>query len=470
MTFSTVPIQISGGTYQSRSRPLSTQRTINFYPQISEQGKEQFVLHSFPGQTLISSVDDGLERGQHVMNEVQYRIVSDRFYRVDKAGNHLQLGTVTGGDRCIMADDGDNLVIVSDKIYVWTDSTATFQENTNANLKGVLSVTIINNQFIYTTAELSFMAEPGDPFDVSGLNGVGAESNPDKLVRDYAFNQTIYRFGQRTTEPWYNSGVGTPPIERIEGQQISVGLIAVHSVANTDRAVYWLGDDKCIYRISGGISERVSDDGLSNTIERMTTISDAFSYAFTLQGDDFYLITFPSESRTFVINESLGKSGWFELSSGTQGASYSGTSLVEVYSELRVCNKGKLLKLDLDNYTQDSDTMLRQRVTRSFSGQDLGLKGNQMLMSRLEFIMETGVGLITGQGVLPRMRVETSIDGGRSFAHSAWVELGRTGQNTLRAELYNMMQGTDFVFRLSISDPVAVSIYGGAIDVRLMGR
>lgn len=470
MTFNTVPIQITGGTYQSRSRPLSTQRTINLYPQISEQGKEQLVLHSFPGQKALSEADDGVDRGQYVMNEVQYRVVGTSLYKVDVSGSHTQKGFVTGDERCIFADDGENLVIISDKVFIYNAFTDTFNENTNVNLTNVQAVTIINNQFIYTTLNLSFMAQPGDPADVSGLDGIGAESNPDKLVRDYAFNQTVYRFGQRTTEPWYNSGTGRPPIDRIDGQQISVGLGAIHSVANTDRAVYWLGDDKSIYRISGGASERISDDGLSNTIERMTVISDAFGYTFTLQGDDFYLITFPSEDRTFVVNESLGKSGWFELSSGTQGGAYSGTSLVEVYNTLRIGNRGKLATLDLDEYTQEGDTMLRQRVTRSFSGQDLGLKGNQILMSRLEFIMETGVGLITGQGVLPRMRVETSIDGGRSFAHSAWVELGRMGENTLRAELYNMMQGTDFVFRLTVSDPIAVSIYGGAIDVRLMGR
>ena len=470
MTYQTIPFQIAGKTYQSRSRPLSSQRTINLYPQISEQGKDQFVLHSFPGQTAISSVNDGLERGQHIMNEVQYRIVGDRFYKVDKQGLHTQHGVVTGEDRCIMANDGDNLVIVSDKVYVWTESTSTFQENTNVNLVDVLSVTIINNQFIYTTADISFLSEPNDPFDVSGLNGIGAESNPDKLVRDYVFNQTIYRFGKRTTESWYNSGAGAPPIDRIDGQQISVGLAAIHSVANTDVAVYWLGDDKCIYRIAGGISERISDDGLSNTIERMKTISDAFGYTFTLQGDDFYLITFPTENRTFVVNQSLGKNGWFELSSGTQGDSYSGTSLVEVYNELRVAKRGKLLKLDLDAYTQDTDTILRQRVTRSFTAAELGLKGNQMLLSRLEFIMETGVGLISGQGVLPRMRVETSIDGGRSFAHQDWVDLGRMGQNTQRAESYQMVHGTDFMFRLTVSDPVPVSIYSAAMDVRLMGR
>ena len=75
---------------------------------------------------------------------------------------------------------------------------------------------------------------------MSGIDGIGADSIPDKLVRDYAFNQTIYRFGTKTTEPGYNSGVGSPPIASIIGQALSVGLGAINSVANTDSYIYSL--------------------------------------------------------------------------------------------------------------------------------------------------------------------------------------------------------------------------------------
>ena len=470
MQFQTVPINVTGPTYQSRSRPLSSQRTVNMYQQFDEKGKDPFTLHSFYGQEYISEVADGEDRGVHRMNEILYRIVGKNFYEVDSVGAHTLKGTLTGTGRCIMEDDGDNLVIIADVVYVYTASTGVFKQNYNINLVDILSVTIINNQFIYTSPSLSFMAQPGDPFDVSGLDAIAAESSPDSLVRDYVFNQTIYRMGQRTGEPWYNSGVGSPPIDRIDGQEFAVGVGAIHTLGHTDNAMYWLGDDKAIYRVSGGIVQRISDDGLSNTIEEMTTISDAFGYPFTIQGQDFYLITFPSESRTFVINEKLGANGWFELSSGNQGDAYSGTSMVQVYNEIYVANRGKLLKLNKDRYTQDTDTMVRERITQSFGGELLGVKGQRVKMSRLELIMEAGVGLITGQGVLPRVLIETSIDGGRSFKHSAWVNVGRMGQNTLRVELWQLISGESFIFRIRMSDPVPLSIYSATLDIKLAGR
>jgi len=468
--FQTIPFNVVGGTHENRSRPVSTQRTTNMYLQINEYSKDQTSLQSFPGQILRSEVQGDNERGACVMNGIAYRVVGNSLYRVDSSGSHAQKGFVTGGDRCIFANDGDNLVIVSDKVYVYSASTNDFQENTNINLVGVISVGIINNQFIYTTPYLSFMSATGDPFDVSGLDGIGAESNHDKLVRDYPFNQTVYRFGVETLEPWYNSGVGSPPIDRVDGQQKNIGLAAIHSVANTDNYVYWLGDDKSIYRIRGNSEEKVSDDSLSNFMERAGKIDDAIGFTLTIQGQDFYAITFPTANRTYVINSALGTQGWFNLSSTTLSSAYSATSAINVYGENYVASGGKWLVLDLDSYTQDSDVIIRERITGTITGESLGIKGQRIKMSRLELFVEAGVGLITGQGENPRVMIETSVDGGRSYAHSAWVELGRLGDHTLRCELYQIISGESFVFRITLSDPVPLAISGAAIDVKTVGR
>ena len=472
MTFQTVPFNFIGGTYQSRSRPLSSQQLVNMYIQVNEKGKDPVSIQSFPGQKAFSSTTNAVDRNMHRMAEILFRVVGDNLYRVAQNGDHTLLGVVEGTRRCIFADDGENLVIVADKVYVYNSFTDTFSENTNVNLVAVLSVTIINNQFIYTTAKLSFMSQPGDPFDISGLDAVAAESSPDNLVRDYAFNQTIYRFGLRTTEPWYNSGVGSPPIDRIEGQEFSVGLGAIHSLTNTDRALYWLGDDKAVYRVAGGINERISDDGLSNTIDGMQSFSDAIGYAFTLEGQDFYLITFPTGNRTFVLNEKLGVNGWFELSSGTTGDSYSGTSLVEVYGKSIVANKGALFELSLNEYTEDSDVMLRSRTGLPITRKNIPspIKGRRIKISSLEFIMEQGIGLISGQGEVPRMLLELSFDGGRSFAHSQWVDLGRQGEHTIEVVADVIASADEIIPRITISDPVHVSISAATVDIKAVAR
>lgn len=471
MTFVTVPFNVTGPTYQSRSRPLSSQFTVNMYQQVTDKAKDKFVLFSFPGQKLLSQVDEQQDRNAHRMNEILYRVVDSILYQVDSNFNHFKKGGITGGARCIFADDGENLVIVSDKVYVYNSFTDTFKENDNVNLVDVLSVTFINNQFIYTTKNLSFVSAVGDPFEVSGLNAIGAESNPDKLVRDYVFNQTIFRFGKRTCEQWYNPGVGTPPIARIEGRMFTVGLGAIHSINNTDNAIYWLGDDNAIYRTNGNVAERISDDAISNAIEQMDKIDDAHGHTFTLQGQDFYMISFPSAGKCFVVNESLGRNGWFNLTSTNKNTNYSATTLIDAYGKNLAISSGKLLELRLDEYTQDSDVMIRERITSSINAELIGgTKGQKVKMSRVEFIVEAGVGLMTGQGENPRIMIEPSFDGGRSFVGQDWVELGRLGQSTLRVEWWNVELFQDMILRISMSDPVPLTIYSAVVDLKLAGR
>ena len=73
MTFQTVPVQITGPTYQSRSKPLSSQITQNWYQQLNEQGKDQFVLLPFPG-LKVSGNETGKDRGFHRMDEILYQV------------------------------------------------------------------------------------------------------------------------------------------------------------------------------------------------------------------------------------------------------------------------------------------------------------------------------------------------------------------------------------------------------------
>ena len=468
--FQTVPFNILGGVHENRTRSVSVQNTTNMYLQVNEYSDKQASLQSWYGQKLVNSVVGSNERGCYVMNEVVYRVVDDSLYEVNKLGAHKRLGTIVGGGRVIMADDGDNLVIVSGQVYIYTASKGTLKENENVNLSNVKSVALINSQFIYTTPALSFMSQPNLPEKVSGLDGIGAESSADELVRDYVFNRTIYRFGVRTTEPWYNSGVGQPPIDRLEGQQFSVGLGAIHSVAHTDKALYWLGDDNAIYRVSGNQYDRISDDCLSNAIEQMPVVNDALGYTVTLQGQDFYVITFPSANVTYMINEALGVNGWSQLSSGNNNDAYSATCSVHAYNNTYVASGGKWLTLERDVYTQDTDTILRKRTTKAFSAKDFNLNSDSMLMSRLQLDVEQGVGLITGQGEVPRMMVEVSIDGGRSFPHVLWMELGRQGEHTLRTEVDHMMHGNSFVFRFTMSDPVPLTIKGAYLKVKAAKR
>lgn len=469
-----IPINLTGPSYLSRSTPLSSQQTKNFYHAVVEEGKDQYVLHSFPGLKLKGTAPNlGADRGVRNFAEVGYRIAGTKLYRFDSAGTHVEIGDIPGSDRMIIDDDGKNLII--------TGGSGQFIYNgfnidpiTDSNIIGSTANGFINSQIIYTNpiTELFVLANPLDPSTANGLNAAKAESKPDKLVRAYPFKQNVYMLGQRTVEPYWNSGVGNPPLDRIDGQIFEIGLDAIHSVANTDQFLYWLGDDKAIYQAVGGQRQRISTTAISHALSTYTVTNDAIAYSFTMEGMNFYAISFPTADKTWCLNESLGKNGWFELSSGIDGGIYQGSSLVNVYGKNFVADatNGNLYELDLDTYTNNDETLHRRRITSSVNGKLLNSPGSRIQMSRLEFIMEKGVGLITGQGEDPKIIVDVSIDGGKSWIAGGFVRIGRLGETTLRVEFFSLISGYDFMFRISTSDGVPYHIYSGVIDVRLAGR
>lgn len=471
--FQTVAINVTGGSYKDRSRPLSSQEARGFYPELVEQGKDQYVLKSFPGQKLLNAGVAGIDRDTHQMNEIAYRVIDTTLYEVSISGIHTEKGTIPGTDRCIFADDGVNMFIVANgAVSQYSTSTNTVTAVTDSSIVGAQSVAFINNQFAYTFPLLTVFSDVGDGSSASSLNAIGAETSPDELVRDYAFDQILLRFGKRSIENWYNSGAGIPPFDRIEGQVINIGLGAIHSLANTRDFVYFLGSDNQVYSMRGGQARAVSTTAISGAIQSYSTTSDAFGSTFVIDNKSVYMITFPSANKTWALIEELGINGWFELSSGISEDRYNAGSILSVYKKTLIGDKstGQIAELDFNTYDQMGLPWQRRRVMGSINSDKLGVKGQRIQMSRMEFILETGVGLISGQGEDPKIMIEASYDGGKSWATGTWMKIGRLGQTNVRAEFYSMKSFYDMIVRITTSDPVSFNIYSAAIDIRLAGR
>ena len=474
MPFVTVPVNITGPSYQSRSKPLSSQQTVNWYQQFNEGGKESYVLMPFPGLETKGNAT-GKDRGFHRMAEILYQVKGTSLYEIDKLGNHTLRGTIPGTKRCIIADDGINMFIVvpGDRVWQYNTDTNAVSQVTNVNITKALSVDFFNNQFIYTFADFSTVSDVGNGAEATGLNRIGEETLPDAMVRDFVFDEVIYRCGVRSIVGWYNSGVGSPPIDKLQGRIFNVGLTAPYSIAKTDEAFYWLGDDNAIYRAQAGTKERISSDAISNAISKFSVIDDAIGFTYTFEGQNFYTITFPSENQTFTVSESLGENGWFELSSGLQDGKWQGSSVISAYSKNYVADadNGNVYLLDLDTYENNGESIKRTRVTSNIDARLVGgALGDAVTMSSVIISMETGVGLIVGQGDNPRIIVEASYDGGRTWAAGAWPKVGRLGEFVLKVKWDNMKTFYDCMLRISSTDPVNYSVYSANIDLKLAGR
>lgn len=482
-SFQSVPIAIVGPSAEHRDSSFSSQVTMNFIPEIHETGAGRSLLVPWPGSKAFASIVGSNPRGMRELGGVTYKISGTTLYSVTSAGLETPLGTIEGTQRCVMRDDGVNLIIATgSKWYQYNTDTSTLTEFTSPTTSTGLvlgqgnSVDFLNGFAIYDVKGGKFyMADFGDPDSFQNNNFATAESSPDDLKVVFVFNERAYLMGSKSIETWIISS-GNPPLKKIQNGTMPVGLKDIHSVASSQNFVYFRGDDGWIYRFSSTQAINITSGFAANAFE---TFADdtAEAYILEIQGGTFYVINFTANNRTFVFSErnhdlSPGINDWFELSTGADQDLYIGAMYHKAFNKHLIEKKssGDILELDLNVFTDDGDNIVRVRETPPIHGGLLGKEGGRLEMSWIEIIMKKGVGLASGQGVDPRLFIQGTFDGANSYSNEEEIEIGRTGEAMIKVKWYHSESFYEAAFRITGYDPVFYSIHGASIGLKFVGE
>lgn len=438
---------------------------MNLIPQIELD--EVGSLTTWPGAKPFYAAT-GVNRGMATFIDELYKVTGDRLLKIDSMGIATDLGRITGFNRCIFANDGTNLIITTGgKGYQLTGTALT--EITDGDFQNANSVTYLNQQMIFDGNGGKFQtADVGDPDSIQPNNFATAESSPDDTIRVFAFRERVYIFGTKSVETWYNSGTGNPPFARVSGGTMNVGLGAIHSVDATDDFCYFLGDDRRVYRFSSHQPQNITSIAVSHQFDLIET-SDAVGGIVRIEGQSFYVITFPGGNKTFVFNES--SSMWFNISTGASEDRYIGEAYQEVYGKRLIADKasGGVFELDLDTYTDNGQVKIQERIFGPMNGDGLGITAERLLMSWVDLTMQMGVGIITGQGENPQLLVSASFDGGKTFSLEGDILLGRQGDGRLKARWDHTESFYDCFIKIRCSDPVFLAISAAAMGIKGSG-
>lgn len=462
----TVQLKIVGSSYESRTIPLSAQVTRNLYPEPVANGASTAALLSWPGCKLFSA-QSGFDRGIVNWKDQVYVVSGNDLVKIDSAGERTRLGTILGGARCVFAGGPEYLYIVSDGLVFRCDGAAV-EAVLDEDLESPSSVAFLNSQFIYDGNQGRFaVSAPGDGSSISGLSYATAESSPDELVRVYVFNQVVYLFGTTSCEPWYNSGVDSPPFDRIEGGLFQVGIAGVHSVTNTDKALYFLGHDRTVYRLEGYVPVQVSTVAINNAIENYNSVSDCFMFFIKLQGQSFVVLTFPSANKTWVFSETFNQ--WFELSSGVSGGRHLANGYCYAYGKHLITDhrNGNIYQWDLDTYTDNGESIIRERVTQPIDSDAIAEPGKEIFWNKLELVLNSGKGRVTGQGSDPMVMLQFSDDNGYTWSNELWGSAGRLGAYKYKVIWEGLGSSVSRIYRFRFSDPVELNLFKLFADIEV---
>jgi len=466
-----VPINFTGGDYQHKSRPLTKQWTRNFWPQPipNQKARSAYILQSFYGIKLFKEFT-GKHRGQVQSKGILYRVVNTTLYKVDKNGNHTSLGFIGGSNRCFLKPIGSQIIVVNGSgiVYVYDGTNVT--QVTDINIGSPKGVAVLNNQAIYDAGvgQGWDVSDVGKPGVINGLNNASAEISADDLQIPYSYSETLYLFGTETTELWWNSGQGNPPFDRIQGAALRIGCGAIYSVAETPDYIFMFGSDKQVHTLTGGttaVDTVISTPAMAKEFEGYAVTEDAVGWTMQLEGQWFYVITFPIQNITWVYH--VGGE-WFQWGIGNAGR-HRADDYEYVYDKHLVADytTGNLYELDAETYTDDGQTIIRTRDTAPIHGGLFQADGKEFEISQFTIFLEAGVGLLEGQGSNPSLMVSISKDGGKTFGTERFVKVGQLNETRQSATMKNLGRFRECVFRIRCSDPIYWAIYNAQVEVEV---
>ncbi len=475
-------IDVIGGTYEHRFKDWNSQRTINWYPKISdakaqEKNKTQIALFPRPGLTQYADCSGEAVRGMYtaltLTQERCFAIIGTNLWEIKYDASATLIGVLTGmatgsNSKVYMACNGNSELFIQDTMaaYIFNLITNVLTKVTNTDYPGGTTLDYADGYFVISGADgRVHFSELNDGNDWPGFNFFTPTFKPDKVKAIVTFREEIYCFGDETIEIYINDG--TTPFIRQSRTSMYFGLTARDSIAVHQNGVFFLGKSKTggsvAYQMGTDYSlTPISTPCITDRLNKNIN-DDAEGYVTTSQdGHIFYHLHLPAQMTTLVYDMTTGM--WHERQSQRPGHNVDGSQQQDMYrGRMHAVFKGmnlfgdwysgKIFKEDNDVKTDDNLIRLLKRTSSVFHQEQKNIS-----VYSLEFDVNSGMGNTTGQGSDPALMVQYSMDGGNTFEQEEMLLLGKLGQYDTRVSTNNIGTSRNWVISFSVSDPVDVVI------------
>lgn len=451
-------------SYQHRSRPASPARLVNVMAeQKPEDARGPVMLTRTPGVASWATVGPGPIEGMFSAHGLLYVVSGGALYSVTSTPTATVRGAVGSSTEIDMDANDTSLVVVSPPdAYHYTPGTTTFAQITDADFLGAGDVEFVDNYLLFRepSTGVFFGADLGSASSFDALNYATAEGHPDELVGMKVDHRQVLLFGAKTLELWENTGVAGFPFERMINGFAEIGCINGKTVAKGDNSVWWVADDYSVRRLEGVTPQRVSTHAIEQWLRTVSIVS-LRGYFYSLEGHFHYVLTAPEGCFVYDVTTGL----WHERATYDE-TSWDWGNPVRFAGKVLVgsTTSNAIGELDPEVYTELGETLRAE-----WTYQPVYSDGVRAFHDRLELVIETGVGLTTGQGSDPEVMLEFSDDGGLNWFAMPNQSLGAIGKRRTRVAwkaLGSCDSAHGRVYRVAVSDPVSVTVTDTLLEVR----
>ena len=465
-----------GSSYVTQSAVAAGERSVNLFKEmVRSGGKTRAALYPTPGVVDFATFGDSPGRGIFAENDRLWAVYGTTLYEIDATGTPTARGTVAIDDHpAYMATNGDsgNELFTSsgDEGYILDLVTNTF----TPVLSGVAHVGQIGAFFWALdddTSELK-ISESQDGLTWDPTQRVLRASAADRWKAAITSRNEIFLFGNKTGEVYYNAGRTPFPFVQRSGVFFETGIAAPASLARFGQTIAWLGQSErsagVVYWMNGYTPNAISNEGLEWVIQGYIDdggIGDAVGWSYEREGHEFYMLTFPTQARTWgfdrMTNEWHERGLWSSIANDF--TAYRPQFHAYAFGKHLVCDSqsNKLYALSSLVFTDVGGVELRRfRRTPHLSDEH-----RRLVFPYFELAAEVGVGLAAGQGVDPQVMLRYSNDGGKTWGIERTRSVGRQGIYDQRVRWDLCGSGRDRVWEVSSTDPVSTRWFDAYCEV-----
>lgn len=427
-------LPFTNGFYQSRSRALSSQRCINWYPNVVEApALSDENLFPTAGTEQVSTAG-GINRGSFLMGGRPYFVNGTRLYRLNRTlGPDLEdvystddLGEVAGTGRVRMASTLRELAIVVPGVtaYTYVDGDPSIVEITDPDFDGpVDDVVQINSFFVFckTGTNILFQSGINDGQSYNALDFTTVTQLPE-VVGLIVFRNQLYVMGSSSTVPFEPVGGLNFNFQPIPNAVLDIGLASVHAKTLFRSSFAFVGSgenaENSIWLFSGGVN-RISIDPVDFLLQEFdpAQLEESFMMRLSQGGGEF--VMYSIGDRCLGYDLSVGR--WHERESriGEDDFRWRVNSIVQAYNNIFAGDAvdGRIGRLDIDLTTEYENSIIRTLVTQPyFDG------GNRVKAKGIEIYTDTG----NDEDDL--MRLSWSDNGGYNWSNPIYRGMGAVGE------------------------------------------
>lgn len=456
-------------SYVARSKKASNQRCVNLYPELNPQdAPSPTTFYGTPGYTVWDTIPGtGAVRLLYVSSKgIFFSVRGSQVFRLQN-GNWVACGSLgTTDGRVVGADNGLQAVFVDGTTVAPTVNLSDF------TLGGMSGDGWFGADFAYFLNGRILFNKPGtqqfywtglyvltlDPLDFSS-----AEGSPDNIVAMLVDHAELWFWGPSSLEIFYDSGDADAPFQRVQGAFNEVGCVAPHSVNRLDNTIYWLGRDRnggnIVFRASNYQPQRVSTHAIEQEFDTYSRTDDAFSWTYQQEGHTFFVLVFPTASKTWVYD--VATQLWHERAYRKEDGSlirHRGNCHAYFDSKHLVGDfeTGDVYEMRLDVH-QDNGADIER-----FKDMPHNSQGVRTFYSRFRLDCEVGVGDELGSE--PNVWIQWSDDGGISWSSSIICSLGKIGETKKQVNVTRCGSGQDRIFRIGTSANARIAFNGAFVN------